>query len=78
MANSDAITIQVQGSEYLVSGSYEKISHNRMAMMYLRRNLPNFTIQDDGIHICSSLNISLFMEHINALAAYAKCSVLFG
>lgn len=78
MANSDTITIQVQGSEFLVSGSYEKISRNRMAMMYLRRNLPNFTIQEDGIHISSSLNISLFMEHINALAAYAKCSVIFG
>ena len=75
MAETGCLVIGLQGDEVSITGDIGRITGNRLAMMYLRRNTKHEVIGGDSILIKEVKSLDSVMPHIKALAKYAQCEI---
>lgn len=75
MAETGCLVIGLQGDEVSITGDIGRITGNRLAMMYLRRNTKHEVIGEDSILIKEVKSLDSVMPHIKALAKYAQCEI---
>lgn len=76
MADTGILLIRSLGKGVAIQGDTAKVLQNRIAKMYLRRNL-HYSVSEAGIIIEDMMNINTVMSHVSVLAKYAKCEVRF-
>lgn len=76
MANAPILKVSSKDSNIILAGDFKFISSNRLAKMYLRRNL-EFEETNDTLIIKGFKDIAKAMEHIKILAKYIKATVAF-
>ena len=76
MNSEGTLDIKSLNGDYLIEGDFSKILKNRMAMMYLRRNLA-FETTPDGILVKASMSVEEIMKHLKVLAKYANCPIRY-
>ncbi len=76
MPDSNNLHISSRGNDIVISGSSAKILRNRFAMMYLRRYL-SYELEENDIVVKEVTDVNSIMLHINTLAKYSACSLVF-
>lgn len=71
------LIVSTQNDSFVVTGDISLVAKNRMAKMYMRNNLP-CDFSDTSFTLKKTMDVSEFMKHLQVVANYAKCEVIFG
>lgn len=71
------LIVSTQNDSFVVTGDISLVAKNRMAKMYMRNNLPG-DFSDTSFTLKKTMDVSEFMKHLQVVANYAKCEVIFG
>ena len=71
------LIVSTQNDSFVVTGDVSLVAKNRMAKMYMRNNLP-CDFSESSFTLIKPMDVSEFMKHLQVVANYAKCEIVFG